>query len=668
MFRKVTSPLLAFVALLCAVIAYQVLEERSLNAPPQATVVFRIMDWSDGRSGSEIRNTISKLARQSCVQAAQIVQDPADPRASRILYTTGPGSATTSPSPATGLDIPPEFGHLMTTKVVDGAPPGLSPIGEWSGWGSESSFQDFIGRLSVDGIAGEIISRPIQLPGLTSLPISFLQIYACLVLLIIGMGIAQVVSAQHTLAVQQLHGVSFVVKLWHTLAAPATVFAAATIIIGIVEALYCFAVYDGAYLREFVGQTVLLAGVLIVFLLAGIALAAFLYHRIDPLPALQGATPGRSLLLMSWLLHGLLLIVVASLGTTALGAAHRFDSFRAYAEQIRDENLSVVQFGGVYTPEQEAEVGQLADAWITEVDLRGNGLVAHHATLMDGLMPVDVLYVNNAYLDRNPGEMALQTNKLNSVHVYRPGNVSDAVFEKLLEEVAFQNDSAEEAIAVHDVNRTGTYPTYSMPSPAAGMSVTSVSDPVVVVLPQGSAAATAFALSGDGFFVSDGDQVLSDAAENPGINRYLRSITPLSTIADQIIASTSGDLAARVSAFIAGVFALLIVTLTGVVSYGQYARRRLAIQYLFGWRPGSMYLWFIILEALAAAALGVWFFGRLRAFRAEQESYLLVGTAGSASPFYAVPGALLAFAISFIVFVLGTTFVHRHLVRKGAIQ
>lgn len=668
MFRKVTLPLLVFVALLCAVIAYQALEERSLDAPPQATVVFRIMDWSNGRTGSEIRNTVSELARQSCVQAAQMVQDPADPRASRILYTAGPGSATTSPSPATGLDIPPEFGHLMITKVVDGAPPGLSPIGEWSGWGSEPSFQDFIDRLSADGISGEIISRPIQLPGLTSLPMSFLQIYACLVLLVIGMGITQVVSAQRTLAVQQLHGVSFVVKLWHTLAAPVTVFAAATIIISIVEAIYCFAVYNGTYLREFVGQTVLLVGVLIVFLLAGIALAAFLYHRIDPLPALQGATPGRSLLLTSWLLHGLLLIVVASLGTTALGARHRLDSFRTYAEQIRDENLSVVQFGGVYTQEQEADVGQLAGKWITEVDLRGDGLVVHHATFMDGPMPVDVLYVNNSYLDRNPGEMTLQTNNLDSVHVYRPGNVSEGAFEMVLEDVTFQNNSAQEAIVIHDVNQTGTYPTYSMPSPAAGMSVASVSDPVVVVLPQGSAAATAFALSGDGFFITDGDQALSDVAENPELNRYLRSITPLSTIAAQTIASTSGDLAARVSAFIAGVIALIIVTMTGVVSYGQYARKRLAIQYLFGWRPSSMYLRFIFMEALTAAALGVWFLGRLRAFRTEQESCLLVGTAGSTSPFYALPAALLTFAVSFSVFVLSTAFVHRRLVRKGAIQ
>ncbi|VDG76268.1 Uncharacterised protein [Actinobaculum suis] len=86
MFKKITSTLLVFVALLSTMIAYQALEERSLNAPPQATAAFRIMDWSGERRGTDIRDAIATLADESGVQVAQIVQDPADPRASRILY------------------------------------------------------------------------------------------------------------------------------------------------------------------------------------------------------------------------------------------------------------------------------------------------------------------------------------------------------------------------------------------------------------------------------------------------------------------------------------------------------------------------------------------------------------------------------------------------------
>lgn len=669
MFKKITSPLLVFVVLLNAMIAYQAVEERSLNAPPQATAAFRIMDWSGERRGTDIRDAIATLADESGVQVAQIVQDPADPRASRILYSGSSVNSGTTPSGFNMLDIPPEFGRLMSTElVVDAAPAPLSPIGEWSGWGPVSAFQNFIERLSAEGITAEIIGNPTQLPTISSLPPSLLQVFACLVLLVIGIGVARVISAQRTLAVQQLHGATFTAKLWGMLDALAAVFAATMAIVGVLEVLFCFVLYDGAYISEFVGQTFLLAGLLFVFLVAGMSLATFLYHQIDPLPALQGATPGRSLLLTSWLLHGLLLIVVASLGATALSASHQFDSFSTYADQIKDENLSTVQFGGVYTQEQESEVGPIAGAWITDLDQRGDGLVAHHVALMNGPRTIDLLYVNDAYLERNPGQLPLATENTNSVHVYRPSHISNEELTGALEDVAFQSDSPEDSIIVHDVDSTGTYPTYSMPSAGGSSAVTSVSDPVLAVLPPGSIAATGFALSGDGFYVTDGDRALADAAENPGLNRYLRSVTPLSAITNQTIASTSADLAAAVSAFVAGIIALIIVTMTGVISYGQYARKRLKIQYLFGWRLSSMYLWFIVLEALALAALAVWLFNEWSAFRAEQESYLLVGLQGSGTPFFAGIAALVVLASSVILFTLSTAFVHHRMVKKGATQ
>lgn len=123
-----------------------------------------------------------------------------------------------------------------------------------------------------------------------------------------------------------------------------------------------------------------------------------------------------------------------------------------------------------------------------------------------------------------------------------------------------------------------------------------------------------------------------------------------------------------IAALVVGILALVIVTMTGVISYGQYARKRLEIQFLFGWKLSSMYLWFIVLEFFALAALGWWFVREVGRHRSEQESYILTGLDGSVVPFYAAPAALIALVISIIVFVGTTALVHTRMVKKGAVQ
>ena len=657
MYKKAVAPLLIIVVLVCGIVAYQTLEQRSIDAPPQATATFRVLDWTGTSSGAEIRMEIQAQALNDGVTVAQIVQDPKDPRSSRILHASDQ------------LNVPADFGRLMSTNVVVGnAPSTLSPIGEWSGWGPIDGIEAVVSGLASNGITAEIISEPQSLPSLTALPASLVQVYASLVLFVIGLGVATVISTQRALAVQQLHGATLTVKLWRALASPLVAVIIAGVALSMAEAIYCLVAYDGAYIVEFVGQTLLLLGVLVVVLSASIALATFLYHQIDPLPALGGATPGRTLLLSSWVLHGVLLIVVASLGATALGANDRFESFSNYGNQIRAERLSVPQFGGVYTQEQENEAGRVTAKWITDLDTQGEGLVARHQSLLDGAQSFDVFYINEEYLERHAPASSIDTGSPNAVTVYRPTQVSQTAMDIAIDDIAFTSHSSSSSIDVVEVEHTGTFPTLTMPALSTNHVVTSLENPILVVLPRGSRATAKFALSGDGFYILDGEKVLSEASNDPEITRYLRSITPLDSLVDQTIAVASGERAMAIAALVVGILALVIVTMTGVISYGQYARKRLEIQFLFGWKLSSMYLWFIVLEFFALAALGWWFVREVGRHRSEQESYILTGLDGSVVPVYAAPAALIALVISIIVFVGTTALVHTRMVKKGAVQ
>ncbi|WP_242902723.1 hypothetical protein [Actinomadura terrae] len=387
-------------------LAFLVMQDLDTEPPPGAAGTISIQDARKGADGTRAVRLVDAYARDHHVSVVREVWDLRQPdRLRRFYIATGdPGSA-----PASWLERGfPSFGHRVRTETLPFAQAAsVDPKGEYQVYGPERAIVELRAALADSGFDGEIV-RPtgpkkyLQRYAHESLGAAYLAA-ALSVVLTVG---ASVLLGAKDYGVLLLQGMSFLEILWRDLRRllPFWLVTAVTIA---VAATACLDHYNGLIrFGLFALVAGALAGTLVALSLVTRAGALALVFHGGVLRALKGQVTPRPALAGVYLVRIGAVLLVLSVGATAVASAREYADRRASRERFAALGQATSIVLSRERTEEPLARSHRVGSWLRRADARGRVVAVHRWRLREfGGVPLpdgEVLAVNDTFLAEQP--------------------------------------------------------------------------------------------------------------------------------------------------------------------------------------------------------------------------------------------------------------------------
>lgn len=533
------------------------------------------------------------------MRVGQLIPSTRDHQGARTIYLAGPGSE------AQVRQSPRDFGDAMHTGYA------LMPeiaeqslVGDWIVYGDTQDSEAVLEFMRDNGAKVSIEHYP-------SFPLLFPPgnpvWVACLVLAAAAIGLVASRTRRH--AVTRLNGGSsaggwlrdlFPVIAWWLVAGVATTITVTTWII---------TRFDGAGLAEVLVQTGYLASLFLASAAAATVCALTAVYRVDLLGALNGKLPARGIIVASGTIRGLAVLFILA-GLVQIASL----STKAAAQQKRLDTLS--QLGGAYhlavgkafSNEDQNVMGKTVRPWLQEHDRAGHLLLAKRVESPVG----DLLLVNKQYLQKyqvtlSDGRDALEVASETQATLLIPENRlrdRDAITAESTStlELEAEPDITLESFTSRPASSVPIFEAGDTAVPLTAQPASSLSNPVIIILPAGHIASYAAISSSRELLILDRDAILRDIDSTPTIARYVLSVTPVELEVTRAATAIERDL--HLAIFTTITAACIAVFAGGALAatYCQLRARRIFVRQIHGHRWLGSYLPLWGLELILAAA------------------------------------------------------------------
>lgn len=620
MLTRTVRLLMVFIWVVAAALSFVLVSQRNDSAPLPATSLVTATTWSGSATAHELRDSLLRYSREHQVTFAQEVADFDDGGAVRHLYLADGDPAVDGGAWLT--DGIGDFGGSTTTHVHPLAQLGeRSPLGNYNVFGDPVKARAFASFLSDQGLEARAVSIS-KLGALSRSVVTALAVVALLVVSLVG---AHVVAGTRRYAVSRLHGDGYGAMLLEDLRrlAPTWLVAGLVTLTGVGLAA---GLRDGAGVPLYLVTTGRLALLLLAIAATAYGLVLAMIVSVDLEPALKGRLPAGALTFTAYGLRITAAVVALGAVATSLTLAADLRDRDASVDAFqRLGDLSTLTLGNAYNPEDQADLNSKVGPWLRDVDAQGGLLIAAQEVL-GGEDPTwrgsTVLVVNDAFLADQPVRLAeggrLSPADLTGVTVAVPDDYWNDR-DRLGPVLGLDTQLRPEAGTEHASVRLAPHQKLFTYTPASGTGASTqawgavksvVTDPVLVIVPSANGLLTddsyASIASQQEALLTDPRAAASKVHSDPGLERFVRGITPVADTAARTVAADAADLRSTVFTAVAG---CLVVLMTGVAAALVHTRRmaqRLVVRHLNGWSFIATHRRALAVEAVVLTAVVAW--------------------------------------------------------------
>ncbi|WP_150239544.1 bacteriocin-associated integral membrane family protein [Nocardiopsis quinghaiensis] len=415
--------------------------------------------------------------------------------------------------------------------------------------------------------------------------------------------------------------------------------------------------------------------------LASHALALGLLHLSSLLSALKGKLPARSTLTAVYLVRTSALVLVlgavSALGTSIAEANDYRGGFERFAQAGETSRIRLL--GSVQGEEMTEAMDNVIGPWLRQSDADGRTILVEQTYPSDFLptgspyLDFDVLLVNDTYLEHNEalapdGE---PYGASDTIRVLIPDSLAEheaSLVEGTQSWAEFQTEAPTEVEALPLAGPQEMF-TYGTTSQVTLQSLTTVTDPVVVAVPNGSLSAPQYAsqASRGGLLFTDPSEAESAIAEGP-LATYVNGLQPVALIAADEYGEILSELRVRAVNLIALIAVLAMTAIAAGLVYVRTSAQTIFARHISGWTFIATHRRLLAFEGLLALAFTGWITWDTLRMRAALNAPMTwsreaLNTTG-VEPLYAAGIAVAGFTLIFATLV----YFHGRIVREGASQ
>jgi hypothetical protein len=613
-----------------AVLAFLFVRELDEDGVLGNSAVIFVYDSEDSASGAQVARSIASFAEEHGVTVAREVPDLREPDGRRHLYMAAGGDP--SGAGAWLNEGYPAFSSNITTDVHPIADIGQrDPRGHYYVFGPPEAADSLVAEFSDLGLRADV-SHPLSYGELATAYSNSVMYWSFWVIALAAVTLtgASVLLSARTYGILRLQGFSLVdllVRDLRQLLAPWAVALGAVTAV----ALTFLGFYNGfAWLSLFAALAAVLAGVLLLLVLAAHAAVIALTFKVDVLRAVKGALPARAASVGVYLVRipALLLALSAATDVAAVGRdmETRQENRAAYAEA---GDAVTIRLNGGLSGEKERVIEEIGP-WLRRADSNGEVVLAGRRDLQSlapgsHLPSGEVLVVNETFLAEQP---VLDPTGQRYTPVARNGKAAKADRVRLIVPESLRTHEAALTTAVTGVLASDFDPRTQLETlPAkSGQRIFTynpgnqvynaahsqkedrslVRDPVLVVVPNGSHFVsddgyTTFAAQ-EGIVFPDPDDVVR-AIQGNRLGVYVVALRPVAQNSALKMREVVTEFRVQLFNLALTVTVLLIAGVGICVIYARKNSQAIFAQHINGWRYVATHRFILGVEAAIAFLL-----------------------------------------------------------------